>query len=47
MSAYRGLDPLKAFIADGRKAKLGAKAGPPLVAADAESAAFREAYAIP
>ena len=29
---YRGLDPLKEFIAHGRKAKLGAKAGPPLVA---------------
>jgi len=44
---YRGLDPLKEFIANGRKAKLGAKAGPPLVAAPAELEAFREAYAIP
>ena len=31
-ACYRGLDPLKEFIANGRKAKLGAKAGPPLVA---------------
>src|SRR5579864_2433120 len=44
---YRGLDPLKEFIANGRKAKLGAKAGPPLVAAAAELEAFRDAYAIP
>jgi activator of 2-hydroxyglutaryl-CoA dehydratase/predicted nucleotide-binding protein (sugar kinase/HSP70/actin superfamily) len=44
---YRGLDPLKEFISNGRKAKLGAKAGPPLVAAEAELEAFREEYAIP
>ena len=44
---YRGLDPLKDFIANGRQAKLGAKAGPPLVAASGELEAFREAYAIP
>ena len=44
---YRGLDPLKEFIANGRKAKLGAKAGPPLVAADAELDTFRREYSIP
>jgi activator of 2-hydroxyglutaryl-CoA dehydratase/predicted nucleotide-binding protein (sugar kinase/HSP70/actin superfamily) len=44
---YRGLDPLKEFIADGRKAKLGARAGPPLVATDADLDAFRAEYAIP
>jgi activator of 2-hydroxyglutaryl-CoA dehydratase len=44
---YRGLAPLKEFIANGRKAKLGAKAGPPLVAADAELDAFRREYSIP
>src|SRR5207248_10287182 len=44
---YRGLDPLKEFIAHGRQAKLGAKAGPPLVAADGELEAFRAEYAIP
>jgi activator of 2-hydroxyglutaryl-CoA dehydratase/predicted nucleotide-binding protein (sugar kinase/HSP70/actin superfamily) len=44
---YRGLDPLKTFIADGRQAALGAKAGPPLVSTDAELVAFRQEYAIP
>jgi activator of 2-hydroxyglutaryl-CoA dehydratase/predicted nucleotide-binding protein (sugar kinase/HSP70/actin superfamily) len=44
---YAGLDPLKAFIAHGRKARLGASAGPPLVSADAELEAFRAEYAIP
>jgi len=44
---YRGLDPLKQFIAHGRKAKLGAKAGPPLVAEDEELARFRREYSIP
>jgi activator of 2-hydroxyglutaryl-CoA dehydratase/predicted nucleotide-binding protein (sugar kinase/HSP70/actin superfamily) len=44
---YRGLDPLKDFIAHGRKAKLGAKAGPPLVGDDAQLDAFRKEYTIP
>jgi activator of 2-hydroxyglutaryl-CoA dehydratase/predicted nucleotide-binding protein (sugar kinase/HSP70/actin superfamily) len=43
---YRGLDPLKEFIAHGRKAKLGGKAGPPL-AVEAELEAFRTEYSIP
>jgi activator of 2-hydroxyglutaryl-CoA dehydratase/predicted nucleotide-binding protein (sugar kinase/HSP70/actin superfamily) len=45
--AYRGLDPLKAFIALGRKAQLGGSAGPPLVGASAELEAFRRAYNVP
>jgi activator of 2-hydroxyglutaryl-CoA dehydratase/predicted nucleotide-binding protein (sugar kinase/HSP70/actin superfamily) len=44
---YRGLDPLKEFIAHGRKATLGAKAGPPLVSGPAELEEFRKAYSIP
>jgi activator of 2-hydroxyglutaryl-CoA dehydratase/predicted nucleotide-binding protein (sugar kinase/HSP70/actin superfamily) len=44
---YRGLDPLKEFISTGRQAKLGAKAGPPLVAAGPALEAFRAEYAIP
>jgi activator of 2-hydroxyglutaryl-CoA dehydratase/predicted nucleotide-binding protein (sugar kinase/HSP70/actin superfamily) len=44
---YRGLDPLKEFIAHGRKAKLGAKAGPPLVAHEGQLDLFRADYAIP
>src|SRR5436190_4895918 len=44
---YRGLDPLKEFIAHGRAAKLGAKAGPPLVVDDADREAFIKEYAIP
>jgi activator of 2-hydroxyglutaryl-CoA dehydratase/predicted nucleotide-binding protein (sugar kinase/HSP70/actin superfamily) len=44
---YRGLDPLKDFIAHGRAAKLGAKAGPPLVTDDTERETFVKDYAIP
>jgi activator of 2-hydroxyglutaryl-CoA dehydratase/predicted nucleotide-binding protein (sugar kinase/HSP70/actin superfamily) len=44
---YRGLDPLKEFITNGRKAKLGATAGPPLVGEESELAVFRSAYSIP
>jgi predicted nucleotide-binding protein (sugar kinase/HSP70/actin superfamily)/activator of 2-hydroxyglutaryl-CoA dehydratase len=43
---YRGLDPLRTFIVHGRKAALGASAGPPLVTAREELASFRRAYAI-
>jgi activator of 2-hydroxyglutaryl-CoA dehydratase/predicted nucleotide-binding protein (sugar kinase/HSP70/actin superfamily) len=45
--SYRGLEPLREFIAHGRQAKLGAKAGPALVADAAEAAAFQEEFAIP
>jgi activator of 2-hydroxyglutaryl-CoA dehydratase/predicted nucleotide-binding protein (sugar kinase/HSP70/actin superfamily) len=44
---YRGLDPLKEFIAHGRAAHLGAKAGGPLVSSAAELEEFRRAYSIP
>ncbi|MBW5446933.1 CoA activase [Cohnella sp. CFH 77786] len=44
---YTGLEELKAFIAHGRKAKLGEKAGPPLVSGGGELEAFRQAYRIP
>ncbi len=44
---YRGLQPLTEFITHGRKARLGANAGPALIGADAELEAFREEYRIP
>jgi activator of 2-hydroxyglutaryl-CoA dehydratase/predicted nucleotide-binding protein (sugar kinase/HSP70/actin superfamily) len=43
---YRGLDPLKEFINHGRTARLGAKAGPPLVKTADELETFRKEYAI-
>jgi activator of 2-hydroxyglutaryl-CoA dehydratase/predicted nucleotide-binding protein (sugar kinase/HSP70/actin superfamily) len=45
--AYRGLAPLQEFIANGRKAKLGARAGPPLATAEEELDQFRREYSIP
>ncbi|MCB9557715.1 MAG: CoA activase [Deltaproteobacteria bacterium] len=44
---YRGLDALKHFISEGRSAKLGDSAGPPLVEDDAQLQQFRERYNIP
>lgn len=44
---YMGLEGLKEFIAHGRKAKLGEKAGPPLVCTDSELEQFRSSYSIP
>jgi predicted CoA-substrate-specific enzyme activase len=44
---YRGLDALKAYIADGRKAKLGASAGRPLVGSTEELQKFIDTYKIP
>ncbi|UFJ42709.1 acyl-CoA dehydratase activase-related protein [Brevibacillus humidisoli] len=44
---YTGLEGLKNFIAHGRKAKLGEKAGPPLVDNVAELDKFRQTYSIP
>ncbi len=44
---YTGLEGLKEFIAHGRKAKLGEKAGPPLAAGRSELEQFRERYRIP
>jgi activator of 2-hydroxyglutaryl-CoA dehydratase/predicted nucleotide-binding protein (sugar kinase/HSP70/actin superfamily) len=44
---YRGLDALEAYIKDGRKARLGAAAGPALASTREELEAFRERYRIP
>lgn len=44
---YSGLEALKEFIAHGRKAKLGEKAGPPLVDGETELEEFRRSYRIP
>lgn len=42
-----GLDRLKSFIRDGRKAQLGANAGPPLVANKNEALEFVQHYQVP
>ena len=47
VGGYRGLDPLKAFVAGGRTQHLAASAGPALATESAELEAFRRAYAIP
>ena len=44
---YLGLDGLRDYMLNGRKARLGASAGPPLVRAAAEVETFRSAYAVP
>ncbi|GEC89619.1 BadF/BadG/BcrA/BcrD ATPase family protein [Brevibacillus brevis] len=44
---YTGLEGLKEFIANGRKAKLGEKAGPPLMRSETEQEEFRRMYSIP
>jgi activator of 2-hydroxyglutaryl-CoA dehydratase/predicted nucleotide-binding protein (sugar kinase/HSP70/actin superfamily) len=44
---YAGLEGLRHYIEDGRKARLGESAGPPLARDDAELARFRETYRIP
>lgn len=44
---YKGLEDLKTFIAHGRKAKLGEKAGAPLVKNKEELEEFRRQYSIP
>src|SRR5450432_3561543 len=44
---YHGLDALNAFIAGGRKSKLGDTAGPALARTSDELEAFREQYRIP
>jgi activator of 2-hydroxyglutaryl-CoA dehydratase/predicted nucleotide-binding protein (sugar kinase/HSP70/actin superfamily) len=45
--AYRGLDALDAFIAHGRKARLGQSAGPPLIGKDEDLEAFKARYQVP
>ncbi|WP_372636229.1 BadF/BadG/BcrA/BcrD ATPase family protein [Cohnella sp.] len=47
VGVYSGLEGLKEFIAHGRKAKLGEKAGPPLVSGNGELDSFRDSYKIP
>jgi activator of 2-hydroxyglutaryl-CoA dehydratase/predicted nucleotide-binding protein (sugar kinase/HSP70/actin superfamily) len=47
VGAYRGLDPLKAFVAGGRTMHLAASAGPALATEAAAIEAFRREYAIP
>ena len=44
---YRGLDGLRDYMQNGRKARLGASAGPPLVKSSDEVETFRSLYAIP
>ncbi len=44
---YRGLDPLRAFIAHGRKATLGRSAGPPLIGKDEDLGDFKSRYQVP
>ena len=43
---FRGLGPLKDFINNGRRAKLGEQAGPPLSATTDETDSFRDTYTI-
>jgi predicted CoA-substrate-specific enzyme activase len=44
---YMGLDGLKHYINEGRSARLGESAGPPLATSEGELEAFREGYRIP
>lgn len=46
VGVYKGLEELKAFITYGRKAKLGEKAGSPLVKSVEELESFRRQYSI-
>lgn len=44
---YSGLDALRSFIADGRKAQLGPTAGPPLLGPEEDLDDFRARYSVP
>jgi len=44
---YRGLDGLREYMANGRKARLGETAGPPLARSPGEVEDFRSLYSIP
>jgi predicted nucleotide-binding protein (sugar kinase/HSP70/actin superfamily)/activator of 2-hydroxyglutaryl-CoA dehydratase len=44
---FRGLDPLRAFIANGRRARLGDQAGPPLSSNVEETRRFVDQYRLP
>lgn len=46
-ATYRGRGALDEFIANGRKAKLGAHAGPPLLRQGEDLDRFRQAYSVP
>lgn len=47
VGAFKGTEPLKEYILFGRKAKLGEKAGPPLVKNSEELQQFKAQYQIP
>ncbi len=47
VGVYRGTEALRDYIKNGRKARLGDSAGPPLVAGPDEARAFTELYRIP
>lgn len=47
VALYRGLADLVEYMTNGRKARLGATAGPPLVRNQDEVTAFKELYSIP
>jgi len=47
VGVFRGLDPIKDFIAFGRKSKLGESAGPGLVDQDIQRIAFEDKYQTP
>ncbi len=44
---YRGIDGLREYMTNGRKARLGESAGPPLVRSSTEVDEFRSLYSIP
>ncbi len=44
---FRGVEPLRRFLQEGRRERLQRLAGPPLVRSEAERRAFEEAYRIP
>ncbi len=44
---FTGIEGLRDFITNGRRARLGEQAGPPLSTGDDEMAAFRDTYKIP
>jgi activator of 2-hydroxyglutaryl-CoA dehydratase/predicted nucleotide-binding protein (sugar kinase/HSP70/actin superfamily) len=44
---YRGIEGLRAYVSEGRKARLGESAGPPLARDEREREAFVEAYRVP
>ncbi len=47
VGAFRGTAPLRDFITNGRRARLGEQAGPPLSATESETDQFIETYKIP